>query len=457
MGKGSKVIALILGLMGLACFAMYFVMGNESDYKVTFDSDGGTAVSEQIVKKGEKATKPDDPLKENSEFLEWQLDGVAYNFDNVVTKSMTLKASWKEIVKHNVKVTLEEKEYTADVVDGETITLEALTIPEKEGYKVVFYNEKDEEYDISKGLTEDVVLKAKYVEIKTYTVKFESNGGSKVESIKVQDGEKAEKPTDPTKDGYVFDGWYLGEEKFDFSTPITKDITLKARWNDGEKINVIFKVDDTTYKTIAVKENSKVTKPANPTKKGYKFVEWQLDGKAFDFNTKITEEITLIATFEESKSVTVTFVDEDGKTKLSSKEVETGGKVAKPTDPTKTGYKFVEWQVKSTSKKYDFNTAVNDDLTLKAVWVKVYTVKFVDSDKNTMAASQTVEDGGKVIKPNDPKKEGYKFSEWLLNNSTYNFNDPVTKDMELVARFEKVAATPTPLESDQSTGEVNSD
>lgn len=63
-----------------------------------------------------------------------------------------------------------------------------------------------------------------------YTVTFDSDGGSAVESQKVKSGEKATKPADPTKMGVLMAGWYNGENVFDFNTPITADITLKAKW-----------------------------------------------------------------------------------------------------------------------------------------------------------------------------------------------------------------------------------
>ncbi len=66
---------------------------------------------------------------------------------------------------------------------------------------------------------------------KEYTVTFDSNGGIIVESVKVKENEKVKKPTDPTKDGYEFGGWYYEDELFDFDTKITKDIILEAYWN----------------------------------------------------------------------------------------------------------------------------------------------------------------------------------------------------------------------------------
>ena len=63
-----------------------------------------------------------------------------------------------------------------------------------------------------------------------YTVTFDANGGSAVETQKVENGKTASKPADPVKTGYIFLGWTLNGEPFDFSTPVTADITLKASW-----------------------------------------------------------------------------------------------------------------------------------------------------------------------------------------------------------------------------------
>ncbi len=369
MGKGAKILGTLFLLLGIASIGLYFFMGDKfNNFKVVFNSNGGTPVSEQVIKKGEKATKPADPTKENSEFLGWNLDGNAYNFDTVVTKDMTLIAGWNDIVFRTVKVTIDGADYTATVRDGENVTMESLNIPAKEGYLIKIYNENNEEYNISNPVTADLNLTAQYIEIITRTVKFNSNGGSKVEDIKVNDGLTITEPT-ATKDGYILDGWYLGEQKFDFTTPITKDITLKARWNDGPKINVIFMVDGKVYKTVPTKENTAVSKPSNPTKKGYKFVEWQKDGVAFDFNTAINEDITLKAKWEiEKPKFTVKFNNDDN-TEITTKTVEEGSKVSKPTNPTKDGYKFVDWLY--NHEPFNFDTPITQNIVLTARYEKI--------------------------------------------------------------------------------------
>ncbi len=67
-------------------------------------------------------------------------------------------------------------------------------------------------------------------EVKEYTVTFQSNGGTKISPLKVQEGKSASKPKDPTKEGYTFKGWYLGDTLYTFDAKVTKDITLEAHW-----------------------------------------------------------------------------------------------------------------------------------------------------------------------------------------------------------------------------------
>ena len=72
-----------------------------------------------------------------------------------------------------------------------------------------------------------------------YTVTFDSDGGSKVNAItNVESGKKVQEPTAPTKEGYIFDGWYLGEDKWSFvEYVVTENITLRAKWIDIFKLS----------------------------------------------------------------------------------------------------------------------------------------------------------------------------------------------------------------------------
>ena len=230
MGNGKKIFGIILLLLALVSFVLYFVVGETTiKFKVKFDSDGGTSVKEQVIKKGEKAEKPQDPTKEKSEFVEWQLDGIVYNFDNPVTKDITLKAVWLERDMYSVKVTLDGKEYKTSVMEDGYFVIDTLNLPEKEGFIIKIYDSNNEEFDFNELINKNLELTAKYVEAKTFIVTFDSNGGSIVKNVSVKERDIVSEP-DVTKEGYTLEGWYLNNEIFDFGTPITSNITLQAKW-----------------------------------------------------------------------------------------------------------------------------------------------------------------------------------------------------------------------------------
>ena len=82
-------------------------------------------------------------------------------------------------------------------------------------------------------------------DVEEFTVTFNTNGGSAVAAQKVKSGDKATKPADPTRDGYVFDGWFVDvacENSWDFNNPITSAMKLYAKWNEdnSEKFTVTF-------------------------------------------------------------------------------------------------------------------------------------------------------------------------------------------------------------------------
>ena len=79
----------------------------------------------------------------------------------------------------------------------------------------------------------------KYPETKKYTVTFNTDGGNEISSKEVNEGEKVEKPENPTKEGYTFVKWQLNGEDYDFETVVTGNIELKAVW---EKVVVKYTI-----------------------------------------------------------------------------------------------------------------------------------------------------------------------------------------------------------------------
>lgn len=148
------------------------------------------------------------------------------------------------------------------------------------------------------------------VEIKKYIVTFNSNGGSVVDSQTIEENNKVTKPTNPTRNGYEFSHWAYDNKEFDFNTNITSDITLLAVWNKKEEQKPTQPIEKKKYTVTfnsnggsaissqTIEENSKVTKPSNPTRNGFTFLGWYYNNNQFDFNTKITSNLTLNAKWE---------------------------------------------------------------------------------------------------------------------------------------------------------------
>lgn len=309
---------------------------------------------------------------------------------------------------------------------------------------------------------------------KTYTIKFDSNGGTIVESQTIKNGEKIVKPIDPTKEGYQFDGWYLDGNKYYFDSKVTKNINLKAKWTkttEEEKVIVTFDTDGgSKINNIEVTKGEKITKPTDPTKEGYVFIEWLLDNNKFNFDIEIVSDIKLVAKWEklEEDAFTVTF-DSKGGSSVATQTIKKDEKASKPNDPTRDGYKFNGWYL--NNKKYDFNTKITGNITLIAKWTSTQTnnqtqnntqtntqkpvetpqtpstpqtpqvVKYnvvFNSDGGSNVPTQVVTAGAKATKPNDPTRTGYKFIGWMLNGGTYNFNSSVNSNITLTAAWELI-------------------
>ncbi len=268
----------------------------------------------------------------------------------------------------------------------------------------------------------------------TYTVTFDAAGGSAVAAQTVASGMTAYSPTAPTRENYTFVAWTLNGVDYSFSSPVTSDITLVARWASNGPFTVTFKdADGTTLSTATVEKGAAATAPANPTRAGYEFTGWD---KSFD---NIVEDTIITAQYV--RTYTVQFVDHDGSV-LKTETVRTGTAATAPAAPTREGYTFAGWD-----KAF---TGVTSDLIVTATYTKndegtapetTYTVDFDTLGYGTIDA-QVITEGGVAVKPADPVRDGYTFTGWTLNGEAYNFATPVTGNITLVATYEEAEELP---------------
>lgn len=201
---------------------------------------------------------------------------------------------------------------------------------------------------------------------KSYTVKF-VDGESEVKSVSVEEGKTiadADVPADLTKDGYVFEGWYVGDVAFDKSAAITADVTYSAKWT---KLHTVKFVDgDETIKTATVKDGEKLKDadiPADLTASGKAFEGWFDGTTAFDKDATITADKTFAAKWVGLFNVTF----KNGEETIKVAQVKDGAVIAAadiPEDPTDDNYAFIGWFVGETA--YDSSAAVTSDIVVNA-------------------------------------------------------------------------------------------
>ncbi len=109
------------------------------------------------------------------------------------------------------------------------------------------------------------------------TVTFESNGGTNVQSQKIEKGEMAKEPKNPVRTGHIFEGWYKDNGTFKvkhtFNSEVNEDIVLYAKWKLAE-YTITFISDGKIWNTQKVSYGKKATEPRKPAKKGYIFGDW---------------------------------------------------------------------------------------------------------------------------------------------------------------------------------------
>ena len=274
---------------------------------------------------------------------------------------------------YKVTFVIEDTARTKLVKKGEV--LKELEEPEKDGYTFLYWMEDytiiDDDYEVKY----DVVLNAvfeKSTEIESYYVTFDSDGGTDIESQMVNEGDTIVEPSVPQKPGYVFKEWQLNGALYDFNTPIDNDIELKATYISNSAKSYVVTFNTYGGSKIAnkyVNENNTIKKPTDPVRNGYIFKEWQLNGKKYDFNTKIRNNITLDAVYTiDSREIYTVEFDTKGGNNIKTQMVRSGEKVVIPSNPVKNGYKFSNWIY--NNKVYNFDTKVSSNMTLEAVYVK---------------------------------------------------------------------------------------
>ena len=329
--------------------------------------------------------------------------------------------SGKKVYKVSFDTQTNTRVDTIEVKKGEPFTLPTVT---REGYEFIGWYIGNELVDGNYEITKDTILTAKW-EIKTYTITFNSDGGSDVSSIEANYNDKLVLPSSPTKSGYTFESWvdesgivYKGGES------VTKDMTLKATWkaqssSSGSKTST-FKVTfnsngGSNVSAITVTCGNNLPVLPTPTRSGYTFVSWvNSNGNVVQSGQKIScNNITLTAKWQRTggnpvitptpipnipttapthnsvvtptpavtpnsqnkERMTISF-DSDGGSPVDSITFDcSSGKYPTLPTSTKSGYAFMYWMEKNTKKPVRSGMPITkcENVTVIANWYQIPT------------------------------------------------------------------------------------
>lgn len=291
-------------------------------YTVTFNSNGGSNVTSLSIKENNLIAKPANPTKAGHTFDGWYKDS-------------NLSTPWN---------------FTSDTVTS-NITLYAKWI--KDGVQ--------------------------------YTVTFESNGGSLIDSQTVNESSKVTKPSDPTKADYEFEGWFQDEGltipwNFDVDL-VNSNITLYAKWTPIINYYGVEFVSNggSEVASLVIEENTLIPEPQMPSRTNYVFNGWYMDEEltlAWDFeNDLVTKDLTLYASWypegaEPGLPVYIVSFETNGGTSVNLEFVVENHLISNTVTTTREDFEFVGWyKDEELTTPWDFDVdTVTSNITLYAKW-----------------------------------------------------------------------------------------
>ena len=168
-------------------------------------------------------------------------------------------------------------------------------VPSRQGYQFTDWYLDDTKYDFNTAVTGNMTLTAKWT-ANSYTITFDTDGGSAIEPITQDYGTQITAPADPTREGYTFIGW----DKAIPATMPAGDMTITAQWRINQYTITFDSNGGSAVAPITQDYGTAITAPADPTREGYTFIGWD---KAIP-ETMPAENITLKAKWKDIEKPT---------------------------------------------------------------------------------------------------------------------------------------------------------
>ena len=364
-------------------------------YTVSFDANGGTGsmaaatgVSGDYVLPVCGFTAPN-----GKQFKAWSVGGVEKAAGDTinVTANTTVTAIW-EAIEYNVTVTGGTASVGAGTpitkaTMGTTVTLTAGAAPSGQMFDKWVVN--GVVVDDANSATTTFVMPAgnvtaeatyKNIPVVTYTVSFDANGGtgSMADATGVSGDYVLPVCGFTAPNGKQFKAWSVGgvEKAAGDTITVNANTTVTAIWENIPVTYYTVTFDSNGGSAVtaqSIEAGQKATKPANPTKDGYDFKGWTLNGSAYDFNTAVNGNITLVATWEQQQVVPTTYTVSfaaNGGTGTMADVTGISGEYTLPENgfTAPDGKQFKAWSVDGNEKAVGDKITVTADTTVTAVW-----------------------------------------------------------------------------------------
>lgn len=228
------------------------------EHTLTFETNGGSAINPVTVRHGNAVARPADPTKDKYTFIGWYADPEfteEYDFATVLEADKTIYAKFELTstpigdiyVRYDVLHIKQLPDGTYDLANAEVEHLSA----KKDSTVTAVIKDYRATHHVNVNRTQSKLtgtaiqpymgvdgkpvytILSVYYDLDFHTLTFDTMGGSKIAPETVRHGLTVAKPKDPVNGGYIFDGWYTDKtfrHRYDFSTPLTEDITIYAKW-----------------------------------------------------------------------------------------------------------------------------------------------------------------------------------------------------------------------------------
>ena len=409
------------------------------------------------IASGETIDSPETPSRDGYIFKHWSTEPDAdyiYNFSNSIETDLELYAIWEQLFTLTYIYNIDDQN-----PESETYSASELTVRPSDPTRSNFaFNgwfldgDFNTPYVHETFLTKDTTIYAKWTRT-SYKVTFDLNyDDTEAIIINANIGADVPTPATPTRDGFIFDQWYVSPTErseaylFDFSPVSNDDTVVYAGWKQIYTVtfdlNYEEALDPIEQEVIEEEEISVFT----PSREDYNFGGWYIDPEctiSYEYDL-VTSNFTLYAKWievsQETEQFEVTFdLDFEGSEPIKVLVFE-GSVATRPEDPTREGYRFMGWVTSpSGSTMYRF-PVVTEAVTVYARWANLWNITF-DLNYENAPESLVIEtlDNTRISKPEDPTRDGlWQFVTWQKEDGTpFVFTTIIKQDYVLRAVWEK--------------------